>query len=134
MMFSGRSLKFSVSTFCLGYLPVMAAATEVSQAIPFKPASTHAAGDPLQLIAGFAICILVLLVILYALRRRLASSRLLSGQKKQIRITESQRMGARSTLHVVEFSGKRYLLAQTEQNVSCIATETISDTASEQQP
>lgn len=131
MIFSGRNLKAIVSTFLLGCIPVLASATDAAKAIPFKTAPTNATGDPLQLIAGFAVCLLVLIAIIYLLRRRLRSTRLLTGEKKQIRIAESQRLGARSTLHVVEFSGKRYLLAQTEQNVSCIAAEQINEATQE---
>ncbi len=138
MISSGRSLRAIVSTLLLGSIPVsasvLASATEATKAIPFKTVPANAAGDPLQLIAGFAICVLVLVVIIYVLRRRLASTRLLTGEKKQIRIAESQRLGARSTLHVVEFAGKRYLLAQTEQNVSCIAAEQINEALQEKQP
>lgn len=134
MIFGGKYLKAIASTSLLASLPVFAFATGTPKAIPFKTTPANAGGDPMQLIIGFAVCLLVLVVIIYALRRRQSSSRLLTGEKKQIRIAESQRLGPRSSLHVVEFSGRRYLIAQTEQNVSCIATEPMHEAAQERQP
>jgi flagellar biogenesis protein FliO len=109
----------------LGNASASGTETPVSKAIPFKPASSSATGDPYQLIIGFVVCMLVLAVVIYVLRRRLASSLTIGGVKKQLRVTETQRLGARSTLHVVEFAGTRYLLAQTEQHVSCIASAPV---------
>lgn len=90
----------------------------VAAPIPFKrdpsgmdPASP---GGALGLLAAALLAIGVL----WWLRQRL--QRQAGGPARLLRVRESQRLGARTTLSVVEFGGRRYLLAQGEQGVQCI--------------
>lgn len=98
-----------------------AGAEPVAAAIPFKQdgAATAASlqGGALGILAISALAIGAV----YFLRKRLnlpfgrpaSASRLL-------RILETQHLGPRATLSVVEFEGRRYLIAQSEQGISCL--------------
>jgi flagellar biogenesis protein FliO len=89
--------------------------------IPFKrePASAGAVG---------ASALGVLLVLLAAvgavlyLRKRLNLGVPGAGGQRLVRVLESERMGPRALLSVVEFGGQRYLLAQGEHGISCVAS------------
>jgi flagellar biogenesis protein FliO len=63
--------------------------------------------------------------VLYWLRKRVALQVPGRGERL-LRVLESQRLGPRSTLSVVEFAGQRYLLAQSEQGVQCVASVPVA--------
>jgi flagellar biogenesis protein FliO len=100
-----------------------AGAEPAAAAIPFKQdGGTTAAslqGGALGILALSALAIAAV----YYLRKRLnlpfgrpaSASRLL-------KILETQHLGPRATLSVVEFDGRRYLIAQSEQGVTCLVT------------
>lgn len=44
-----------------------------------------------------------------------------AGQARLVQVLESTRLGPRTLLSVVEFEGSRYLVAQGEHGVSCLA-------------
>ena len=88
--------------------------------IPFKrdssPAEAAAPGAALALLA----VALFAVGLLYLLRRRLLHGQQ-GGAARQLRVLDSQRLSGRTTLSVVQFAGQRYLLAQGDQGVQCLA-------------
>lgn len=96
-----------------------ALAEPAASAIPFKRAETveASAGG-----AGLAVLLLSVLAIglVYALRKRLPAARGADG--RLLRVLETRRLGPRALVSVVEFAGQHYLLAQSEQGVSCVAS------------
>lgn len=102
--------------------PATAPAQATQAPIPFKR-DDGVAGSTL---AGGGIGVLVLsllaIAIVLFLRRRL---NLHTGQAtgtRSLRVLESARLGPRALLSVVEFDGTRYLLAQGEHGVTCVAS------------
>ncbi|WEF32858.1 flagellar biosynthetic protein FliO [Pseudoduganella chitinolytica] len=100
-----------------------AAPTQATQAaIPFKrddgvAGSTLASGG-----LGVLVLSLLAIAVVLFLRRRL---NLHTGQAtgtRSLRVLESARLGPRALLSVVEFDGTRYLLAQGEHGVTCVAS------------
>jgi flagellar biogenesis protein FliO len=109
-----------------------AAQASVAARIPFKrePSGMDAA-SPAGALGLLAVALLAIGV-LWWLRQRL--QRQSGTAPRLLRVRESQRLGARSTLSVVEFGGRRYLLAQGEQGVQCIDShplETVQEAARE---
>ncbi|WUR12431.1 flagellar biosynthetic protein FliO [[Empedobacter] haloabium] len=99
-------------------------------AIPFKR-DDGAAGATL---AGGGIGVLVISLLAIAvvlfLRRRLNLHVGTPAAGRSLRVLESARMGPRALLSVVEFDGTRYLLAQSEQGITCLAnTPAVKDAA-----
>lgn len=92
-----------------------------ASSIPFKQdAPVGAAALP-----GGALGVLLLsalaIVAVYVVRKRLNLQPARSGSAKLLRVLETQRLGPRTLLSVVEFAGSQYLIAQSEQGVSCLA-------------
>jgi flagellar biogenesis protein FliO len=99
--------------------------------IPFKPEAASGAGELLRVMGGLALCVLILAGVLYYLRRRAglnaqgpggATNATNATHAHRLRIVDRLRLGARSTLVVVEYEGMRHLLAQSEQGVVLITT------------
>ncbi len=91
-------------------------------AIPFRH-DTAAAGGALPGGAlGLLLLSLVAIVAVYWVRKRLNLHNGRGGTERHLKVLETQRLGPRALLTVVEFGGKQYLLAQTEQGVNCLAT------------
>jgi flagellar biogenesis protein FliO len=97
---------------------VSAAASASVAAIPFKQ-DTALASAPL---GGGAVAVLLVSLLAIAgvlvLRRRLP---LAAGGGRLLRVLERQPLGPRAQLVVVEFEGRRLLLAHTEQGVTAVA-------------
>lgn len=99
----------------------VACAESVAAAIPFKQdgAATAASlqGGALGVLAISALAIGAV----YFLRSRLnlPLGRPASAPRL-LRILETQHLGPRATLSVVEFEGRRYLIAQSEQGITCL--------------
>jgi flagellar biogenesis protein FliO len=89
-----------------------------AQTIPFKSAEVgtpwSTAGLALLFVSALAIAAVLLI------RRRLAFAPA-AETARLLRVLETQRLGPRSTLTVIEFKGGHYLLAQTEHGVRCLA-------------
>jgi flagellar biogenesis protein FliO len=98
----------------------VAAGTQAPQAIPFKQeapaASLGSSGLGVLLVALAAIA-----AVLY-LRKRLNLPLPGGSAPRLVKVLQSERMGPRALLSVVEFDGKRYLLAQGEHGITCVAT------------
>lgn len=105
-----------------------AGAAPVAKAIPFKADS---AGGPDLSAGAFGILGLSLLAIgvVWLVRKRLNLHQGAPGTGGAVRIIETQRLGPRALLTVVEFGGRRHLLAQTEHGINCL----VSDSATEQE-
>ena len=102
--------------------PAPVAQTVQATPIPFKrdggdSGATLASGG----IGVLVISLLAIGVVLY-LRRRLNLHTGLPAAGRALRVLESARLGPRALLSVVEFDGTRYLLAQSEHGISCLAS------------
>lgn len=96
-------------------------ATSAQQAIPFK----HDGGSGATIASsGVGVLIVSLLVIaaVLVIRKRLRIGAPVGGDKAMLQVLETQRLGPRALLSVIEFKGTHYLLAQSEQGVQCVAS------------
>lgn len=100
-----------------------AAQASIPARIPFKrdPSGLDAA-SPAGALGLLAVALLAIGV-LWWLRQRL--QRQGGSASRQLRVLESQRLGPRTTLAVVEFGGRRYLLAEGGQGVQCIDSHAL---------
>lgn len=90
-------------------------------AIPFKSeAGSGAAALATSGIGVLLVSLAAIGAVLY-LRKRFNLNPPAPGQAKLVKVLESQRMGARTMLFVVEFGGVHHLVAQSEQGISCLA-------------
>jgi flagellar biogenesis protein FliO len=98
------------------------AAQPTTPAIPFK----RDTGADTSMFGGGAIGVLVVslvaIVAVLAVRKRLGLGQRQPGGARLVKVLESQRLGPRALLSVVEFSGTRYLIAQGEHGISCVAS------------
>jgi flagellar biogenesis protein FliO len=101
----------------------LAAAEPPSTPIPFKRDTGAAAGIGGSALGILGVSLLAIGAVL-VLRRRLRLDAP-PGAGKLLRVLESQRLGPRALLTVVEFDGTRYLVAQGEQGISCLATAPV---------
>ncbi|KQV58001.1 MULTISPECIES: flagellar biosynthetic protein FliO [unclassified Duganella] len=88
-------------------------------AIPFKRESDVPVGSAVGGGVGVLLIALAAIVVVQVLRKKLKLAPPGAGAR-HLRVLETQRLGPRSTLAVVEFAGRRYLLAQGEHGVSCV--------------
>jgi flagellar biogenesis protein FliO len=99
-----------------------AAAGKPAPAIPFKqdaaPVERAVTGAALGVLALSAAAIAAVLVI----RRRLHLPAAGHAVPRMARVLETTRLGPRAMLTVVEFGGARYLIAQSEQGIACLAS------------
>lgn len=93
------------------------ASVPAGSAIPFKQDSAAAPWSG----AGLALVIvsLVAIAVVLVLRKRLGLAPA-AGGPRMLRIVESQRLGPRALLSVVEYKGEHYLISYSEQGVSCL--------------
>lgn len=98
------------------------ASAAIQSSIPFKRDSEvgGVGGSAVGVLAISLIAIVVVLV----MRRRLRLDKPASADGNLLRVLESQRLGPQALLTVVEFDGTRYLIAQGQQGISCIASST----------
>lgn len=92
-------------------------AAPAGSGIPFKQDSeaTPWSGAGLALVIVSLVAIVAVLVI----RKRLGMAPA-AGGPRMLRIVESQRLGPRALLSVVEYKGEHYLISHSEQGVSCL--------------
>lgn len=90
-------------------------------AIPFKR-DTAAGGGGLGG-AGLGVLLLSLaaIAVVMVVRKRLKLDRRDPAAPRLVSVLETQRLGPRNLLSVVEFEGARYLIAHSEHGVSCLA-------------
>ena len=106
----------------------MNAQASSTAAIPFKRESDVPVNSIVGGGAGVLLIALAAIVVVQVLRKRL---KLVppGASARHVRVLETQRLGPRTTLAVVEFSGRRYLLAQGEHGVSCVDSVPATDGA-----
>lgn len=77
---------------------------------------------------GMAVLLVSLLAIgaVYVVRKRLKLGQLAPGAPALLRVLETRRLGPRALLSVVEFGGKRHLIAQGEHGISCLDTVVLA--------
>ncbi len=88
--------------------------------IPYKHDSSVGSAN----LGGGAVGILLISLaaiglVLWA-RKKLNLPTQATSQGRSLRIVESQRLGPRAVLSVIEFDGRRYLIAQGEQGITCL--------------
>ncbi|ATQ74330.1 hypothetical protein CR152_07265 [Massilia violaceinigra] len=105
----------------LAAVAVQAAPAAGAPAIPFK----QDPGSSASLFSGGAVGVLVMsliaIVAVLFIRKRLNLTAPAASGTRLLRILETQRMGPRTLLAVVEFGGAHYLVAQGEHGVNCLA-------------
>ena len=98
-----------------------------ASAIPFK----HDGGAADSPLAGGAVGLLVVSLIVIGavlvIRKKLGLGQLAPGKSGLLKVLETQRLGPRALLSVVEFSGTQYLIAQSEQGISCLVAKPIGE-------
>lgn len=96
------------------------ASMQAPQPIPFKkdaPGATLGSSG----LGVLAVALVAIGAVLY-LRKRLNLPLPGSSAQRLVKVLQSESMGPRALLSVVEFDGKRYLLAQGEHGITCVAT------------
>ena len=98
----------------------VSAGVQAPQPIPFKQEAPAASLGS----SGLGVLLVALAAVgaVHDLRKRLNLPLPGSGSQRLVKILQSERMGPRALLSVVEFDGKRYLLAQGEHGITCVAT------------
>lgn len=97
------------------------AASPSAPAIPYKRDHSASEGELSRLAIGLTVFVLAVAGAVYVVRQRLGKQGE-TGTPKRLRLLESQRLNPRASLHVVEFAGSHYLLAQSEQGIHCVAS------------
>ncbi|NRR31454.1 flagellar biosynthetic protein FliO [Oxalobacteraceae bacterium] len=96
------------------------AALALAEPIPFKQDTLASSSAYTGGALGVLLLSLVAIAAVYILRKRLNLQPGGGQQGRLLRVLESQRLGPRALLSVVEFEGGRYLIAQSEQGISCL--------------
>lgn len=97
-------------------------------AIPFKQSTPVGGAAASGGIAVLVVSLVAIAAVLY-LRKRLGIGARPAQGGKRVRILETQMLGPRAMLAVVEFGGREHLIAHTEHGVTRIA-----DTEAEARP
>lgn len=123
MNFRKRLLCLSVAT---GILFASAgcfagAPTSPPAKIPYKQTAASSDMDFGRVASALIIAALAFGGYLYFMRRRLGPMSTIMSKQKHLKILEAQRLNPRAMLYVVEFAGSRYMLAQSEQGITCLA-------------
>lgn len=89
-------------------------------AIPFKQATPVGGAAASGGIAVLAVSLVAIAAVLY-LRKRLHLGPRTAHGGKRVKILETQMLGPRAMLAVVEFGGREHLIAHTEHGITRIA-------------
>ncbi len=100
--------------------------------IPFKRDTSGMDGASPAGAAGLLAVALLAIGVLWWLRQRL--QRQAGASASQLRVVETRRLGPRVTLSVVEFGGRRYLLADGVQGVQCIDSHPLDAALAAREP
>lgn len=114
------ALFFAAGVFLAGGCHAEAASPS-APAIPYKRDNSASEGELSRLAIGLTVFVLAVAGAVYVVRQRLGKQGE-AGAPKRLRLLESQRLNPRTSLHVVEFAGSHYLLAQSEQGIHCLAS------------
>ncbi|PHV05340.1 hypothetical protein CSQ96_20805 [Janthinobacterium sp. BJB412] len=105
----------------LGLAALCGVAGAAAAPIPFKVDAPAGAALPGGAV-GVLLLSLLAIAAVYLVRKRLNLRPFgaEAGAPRLLRVVETQRLGPRALLSVVDFAGGRYLIAQSEQGVSCL--------------
>ena len=95
--------------------------TTVQPAIPFKRDGGSGAALASSGVGVLIVSLLVIAAVL-VIRKRLRIGAPAGGGKALLQVLETQRLGPRALVSVIEFKGTQYLLVQSEQGVTCVAS------------
>lgn len=98
------------------------AAQTAAPAIPFKRDTGSGAAPLAGGALGVLVVSLIAIVAVLVVRKKLGLVRPPAGKAGLLKVLESQRLGPRAMLSVVEFAGSHYLIAQGEHGISCVAS------------
>ncbi len=90
--------------------------------IPFRQDGAGAAASVTGGALGVLLLSLLAIAAVLLVRKRLRLPLPGRAAPPLLQVLETRRLGPRTLLSVVEFAGTRYLLAQGEQGVSCVAS------------
>jgi len=102
-------------------------------AIPFKQDGAGAAAALPGGALGVLLVSALAIVAVYWIRKRLNLPMPGKAGARHVRVLQTERLGPRALLSVVEFEGGRYLIAQGEHGISCLA-QAAGAAAPEQAP
>lgn len=108
--------RLSVAAACL--LPHWAWA---QSAIPFKQENAAGGSDVSRVILALLLCVLVLAVALFLLRKYLPGVARPQSSGRRLQVLETQRLGPRTALHVVLFGEREYLIGDSEHGLVNLA-------------
>jgi flagellar biogenesis protein FliO len=114
-------LLMPIVTLCLSH--GVAAAQSI---IPFKRDSAVNDSEFSRLGLGMVLTIAVLCLVLYVLRRRLRQPKMSGAKMESLQILETQRLGQRATLYVVQFAGGQYLIGHSEYGLTCLVNAPLA--------
>ena len=97
-------------------------------AIPFKRDSAGAAPVAAGGIGVLVVSLLAIAAVLF-IRKKLRLGQPPAGRAALLQVLETQRLGPRALISVVQFSGTQYLLAQGEHGITCVATSAAKESA-----
>jgi len=107
----------------LGTILMTAAFSADAQApIPFKSVAAEGEGDIARTALAFMAALFAMGISLYLLRKRIRPDGKGAPDIRQLRLLETRRLTPRTTLFVVEFSGARYLIAESGQSLCCLGS------------
>lgn len=100
-------------------------AQTTSQAIPFKRDASPGGAALGGSAVGVLVISLIVIVAVLVVRKRLGLGQPRPGGARLVKVLESQRLGPRALLSVVEFGDTQYLIAQGEHGISCVASKPV---------
>jgi flagellar biogenesis protein FliO len=105
-------------------VPVKAATVHSSApAIPFKRDNGSTGSALADGAVGVLLISLIAIGAVLVIRKKLGLRLTPSSRPGLLKVLETQRLGPKALLSVVEFSGTRYLIAQGEQGITCVASQ-----------
>jgi flagellar biogenesis protein FliO len=104
-----------------GLCAVFAGIVHAAPAIPFKQDAASTATLLSRSAAAVLVVSLIAIAAVLFVRRRLHLSPPGAAGAGPLRVLQSQRIGPRTLLTVVEFCGTRYLVAEGEHGLTCLA-------------
>lgn len=106
--------------------PVAAAHTS-APAIPFKRDAASAGTLLADGAGGVLLISLLAIAAVLVIRKKLGLRLVPSAKPGLLKVLETQRLGPKALLSVVEFGGTQYLLAQGEHGINCVASRPVGE-------
>jgi flagellar biogenesis protein FliO len=104
----------------------MNAVSKNTTAIPFKPEAVASDPDGWRVLGSLLICVLLLALILYLVRRYLPQAgKSVLGGGQRVQVLETRRLGPGHTLHVVRFGQRDILIGQSAQGLVRLASTAL---------